>query len=90
MHCDIIQETIGTLIFTDDEYSKGANTMGLGMARPPRRAGRAKMSLSVTMMLSRPVMEGMKWSLTASSSGWSNEDMSGMVRRKKVQNPDTP
>ena len=90
MHCDIIQETRGAVIFTDEEYSKGADTMGLGMARPPRRAGRAKMSLSATVMLSRPVMEGMKWSLTASSSGCSNEDMSGMVRRKKVQSPDTP
>ena len=47
MHCDIIQETRGAVIFTDEEYSKGADTMGLGMARPPRRAGRAKMSLSV-------------------------------------------
>ena len=48
------------VIFTDEEYSKGADTMGLGMARPPRRSGRAKMSLSVAVMLSRPVMEGMK------------------------------
>ena len=49
------------------------------MARPPRRAGRAKRSLSVSLILSHPVMEGMKLSLTASSSGWSSEDMSGMV-----------
>ena len=87
MHCNIIQEAV---IFTDEEYSNEADTVGLGMARPPKRAGRAKRSLSVSLMLSRPVMEGMKWSLTASSSGWSNEDMSGMVRMKKVQSPDIP
>ena len=90
MHCDNIQEMRGAVMFTDEEYSKEADTVGLGMARPPRRAGRAKRSLSVSLVLSRPVMEGMKWSLTASSSGWSSEDMSGMVRRKKVQSPDTP
>ena len=90
MHCDMIQETRWAVMFTDEEYSKEADTVGLGMARPPSRAGRVKRSLSVSLMLSRPVMEGMKWSLTASSSGWSSEDMSGMVRRKKVQSPDTP
>ena len=90
MHCDTIQETRGAVMFTDEEYSNEADTVGLGMARPPSHAGRAKWSISVSLMLSRPVMEGMKWSLTASSSGWSSEDMSGMVRRKKVQSPDTP
>ena len=89
MHCDTIQETRGVVMFTDEEYSKEADAMGLGMARPPRRAGRTKKSLSVSMMLSSPVMEGMKRSLIASSNGWSSEDMSGMVRRKKVQSPDT-
>ena len=89
MHCDIIQETRGAVMFTDEEYSKEADMVGLGMTRPPRRAVRAKRSLSVSLMLSHPVMEGMKWSLTASSSGWSSEDMSGMVQRKKVQRPDT-
>ena len=72
MHCDNIQETRGAVMFTDEEYSKEADTVGLGMARPPTYAGRAKRSLSVSLMLSRPVMEGMKWSLTASSSGWIN------------------
>ena len=90
MHCDNIQETRGAVMFTDEEYSKEADTVGLGMARPPRRAGRAKRSLLVSLMLSHPVMEGMKWSLTPSSSGWSSEDTSGMVRRKKDQSPDTP
>ena len=55
-------------MFTD-VYSKEADAVGLGRARPPRCAGRAKRSLSVSLMLSRPVMEGMKWSLIASSSG---------------------
>ena len=85
MHCDNIQEMRGAVMFTEE-----ADMVGLGMARPPRRAGRAKRSLSVSLMLSCPVTEGMKWSLTACSSGWSSEDMSGMVRRKKVQSPDTP
>ena len=56
-------------MFTDEVYSKEADAVGLGMARPPRRAGRAKRSLSVSLILSHPVMEGMKWSLIASSSG---------------------
>ena len=90
MHCNNIQETRGAVMFTDEEYSKQADAVGLGRARPPRRAGRAKRSLSVSLMLSRSVMEGMKWRLIASSSGWRSEDMSGMVRRKKVQSPDTP
>ena len=67
------------LLSTDEEHSKEVDTVGFGMARPPRRAGRSKRSLSVSLMLSHPVMEGMKWSLTASSSGWSSEAMSGMV-----------
>ena len=50
--------------------------VGLGRARPPRCARRAKGPLSVSLMLSRPVMEGMKWSLIASSSGWKSDDMS--------------
>ena len=90
MHCNNIQETRGAVMFTDEVYSKEADAVGLGRARPPRRAGRAKRSLSVSLMLSRRVMEGMKWSLIASSSGWRSDDMSGMVRRKKVQSPDTP
>ena len=90
MHCNDIQETRGAVMFTDEEYSKEADTVGLGRVRPPRRAGRAKKSLSVSLMLSRPVMEGMKWSLIASTSGWKSDDMSGMVQRKKVQSPDTP
>ena len=60
MHCDI-QETRWAVMFTDEEYSKKADTLS--------RAGRAKKSLSVSLMLSRPVMEGMKWSLIASSGG---------------------
>ena len=56
------------MIFIDEEYSKEADAVGLGRARPPRRAGRAKRSLSVSLMLLRPVMEGMKWSLIASLS----------------------
>ena len=79
MHCNNIQETRGAVMFTDEEYSKEADTVGLGMARPPRHAGRAKRSLSVSLMLSRPVIEGMKLSLIASSSGWRSDDMSGMV-----------
>ena len=90
MHCNNIQEMRGAVMFTDEEYSKEADTVGLGMARPPRRAGRAKRSLLVSLMLSRPVIEGMKLSLIASSSGWRSDDMSGMVRRKRVQSPDTP
>ena len=90
MHCNNIQETRGAVMFTDEEYSKEAVTVGLGRARPPRHAGRAKRSLLVSLMLSCPVTEGMKWSLIASSSGWRSEDMSGMVRRRKVQSPDTP
>ena len=63
MHCNNIQETRGAVMFTDEEYSKEADAVGLGMARPPRRAGRAKRSLSVSLMLSCSVMEGMKLSL---------------------------
>ena len=69
MHCNNIQETRGAVMFTDEEYSKEADTVGLGMARPPRRAGRAKRSLSVSLILSHPVKEGMKLSLIASSNG---------------------
>ena len=87
MHCNNIQEMRGAVTFTDEEYSKEADTVGLGMARP-RRAGRAKRSLSVSLMLSRPVIERMKLSLIASSSGWRSDDMSGMVRR--VQSSDIP
>ena len=54
-----------------------SDNVGLGRARPPRCARRAKGPLSVSLMLSRPVMEGMKWSLIASSSGWRSDDMSG-------------
>ena len=90
MHCNNIQETRGAVMFTDEEYSKEADTVGLGMARPPRRARRAKRTLSVSLMLSRPVIEGMKLSLIASSSGWRSDDMSGMVRRKRVQSSDIP
>ena len=54
-------ETRGAVMFTDEEYSKQADAVGLGMARPPRRAGRAKYSLSLSLMLSCPVMEGMRW-----------------------------
>ena len=86
MHCNNIQETRGAVMFTDEEYSKEADTVGLGIARPPRRAGSAKRSLSVSLVLSRPV----KLSLIASSSGWWSDNMSGMVQRKKVQSPDTP
>ena len=46
MHCDNIQETRGAVMFTDEVYSKEADTVGLGRTRPPRRAGRAKRSLS--------------------------------------------
>ena len=42
MHCNNIQETRGAVMFTDEEYSKQADAVGLGRARPPRRAGRAK------------------------------------------------
>ena len=45
MHCDIIQEMRGAVKFTDEVYSKEADAVGLGRARPPRRAGRAKRSL---------------------------------------------
>ena len=69
MHCDNIQEARGAVMFTDEVYSKEADAVGLGRARPPRRAGREKRSLSVSLMLSCPVMEGMKWSLIPSSSG---------------------
>ena len=69
MHCNNVQETRGAVMFTDEEYSKEADIVGLGMARPPRCARRAKRSLSVSLILSRPVIEGMKLSLIASSSG---------------------
>eukprot|EP00731_Ephydatia_muelleri_P012858 Em0007g168a len=39
-----------------------------------------KKVLSISLMLSRPVMDGMKWSLIASSSGWRSDDMSGAWR----------
>ena len=79
MHCNNTQETRGAVMFTDEVYSKEADTVGLGRARPPRCARRGKRPLSVSLMLARPVMEGMKWSLIASSSGWRSDDMSGMV-----------
>ena len=39
-------------MFTDEEYSKEADTVGLGRARPPRSAGRAKRSLDHQGVLS--------------------------------------
>ena len=79
MHCDNVQETRGAVIFIDEEFSKEADAVGLGRARSPTCAERAKGSLPISLMLSGPVMEGMKWSLIASSSGWRSEDKSGMV-----------
>ena len=76
-------------MFIYEEYSKEAEAVRLGRAGPPRHAGRAKRSLSVSLMLSHPVMEGKKWSLITSSSGWRSEDISVMVGRRKVQSPDT-
>ena len=52
MVCDFIDE-------------KEVDAMRLGRARPPYRAGRSKRSLTISLMLSRPVMEGMIWSLVA-------------------------
>ena len=63
--------------FTVREGGEGVDNVELGRARPPRCARRAKGPLSVSLMLSRPVTEGMKWSLIASSSGWRSDDMSG-------------
>ena len=79
------------VIFIDEQYSTETDAVGLGRARPLRRAGRAKRFISVSLMLSRcPVIKGMKWSLIASSSGWRSDNMSSMVQRKKVHNLETP
>ena len=51
MHCNNILETRGAVMFTDEEYSKEADTVGLGRARPPDPQGvleERKVPLSIT------------------------------------------
>ena len=50
MHCNNTQETRWAVMFTDEEYSKQADAVGLGLARLLRHAGRAKRSLSEVLI----------------------------------------
>ena len=49
MHCDNIKETRGAVMFTDEVYSKEADAVGLGRARPPRYCWKSeKVPFSIT------------------------------------------
>ena len=68
--------------FIDEEYSKEADVVRL-----VERYHQDMLEEELELMLSRPVIEGMNWSLIASSSGWKRYVKYGA--KKVVHYPDT-
>ena len=80
----------GAVTSTDDVNSWLQDITGLLRLKPPRRAGRAKRSLSASLTQSLPVRAGMNLDLMASSRGCRRSAMSGTVRRRYVHLLDRP
>ena len=72
----------GAVTSTDDENSWLQVFTGLLRPRPPRRAGRAKRSLSASLTHSLPLRAGMNF--MASSIGCRRSAMSGTVWKRYV------
>ena len=69
----------GAAIIRDEVNSNAAIFVGLVIPRSPKRVGREKRSLSLSLTHSFPVMAGMRWRRMASSRGSRRSEIPGMV-----------
>ena len=67
--CSQITSTSGAVTSREALCSVGGVTVGLGILRPPKRAGWEMSSLSMSLMSVLPVRAGRSCCLIASSSG---------------------